>query len=30
MRNRPEMPSLHIYECLRDPHARGVATQHYT
>ncbi|MCW2919640.1 MAG: hypothetical protein JWN52_7708 [Actinomycetia bacterium] len=23
------VPSLHIYECLRDPHARGVATVHF-
>ncbi|MFF2569983.1 TIGR02680 family protein [Streptomyces sp. NPDC058084] len=30
MGNWPEVPSLHIYECLRDPHARGVATLHYT
>lgn len=30
MGNWPEVPSLHIYECLRDPHARGVATFHYT
>ncbi|MFI7498534.1 TIGR02680 family protein [Streptomyces sp. NPDC049687] len=28
--NWPDVPSLHIYECLRDPHARGVATLHYT
>ncbi|HEY8981433.1 MAG TPA: TIGR02680 family protein [Streptomyces sp.] len=27
--NWPDVPSLHIYECLRDPHARGVATLHY-
>jgi hypothetical protein len=26
----PTVPSLHIYECLRDPHARGVATVHFT
>ncbi|HEY3687518.1 MAG TPA: TIGR02680 family protein [Streptosporangiaceae bacterium] len=26
----PTVPSLHIYECLRDPHVRGVATVHYT
>ncbi|MFV2172045.1 TIGR02680 family protein [Actinomadura sp. LOL_016] len=30
MGNWPEVPSLHIYECLRDPHSRGVATLHYT
>jgi hypothetical protein len=24
------VPQLHIYECLRDPHARGVATVHFT
>lgn len=30
MGNWAEVPSLHIYECLRDPHARGVATLHYT
>ena len=24
------VPSLHIYECLRDPHVRGVATVRYT
>ena len=24
------VPNLHIYECLRDPNARGVATVHYT
>lgn len=24
------VPSLHIYECLRDPHVRGVATVHVT
>jgi uncharacterized protein YPO0396 len=24
------VPSLHIYECLRDPHVRGVATVHFT
>ncbi|MFJ2475497.1 TIGR02680 family protein [Streptomyces sp. NPDC087659] len=29
MGNWPEVPSLHIYECLRDPHVRGVATLHY-
>ncbi|GAA4635916.1 TIGR02680 family protein [Actinoallomurus vinaceus] len=23
------VPSLHIYECLRDPHVRGVATVHF-
>ncbi|MBD9703206.1 TIGR02680 family protein [Streptomyces sp. ID01-12c] len=28
--NWPDVPSLHIYECLRDPHVRGVATLHYT
>ncbi|WP_240980664.1 TIGR02680 family protein [Streptomyces sp. Z423-1] len=28
--NWPGVPSLHIYECLRDPHVRGVATLHYT
>lgn len=28
--NWPEVPALHIYECLRDPHVRGVATLHYT
>ncbi|MEU5996225.1 TIGR02680 family protein [Streptomyces sp. NPDC047197] len=28
--NWPDVPSLHIYECLRDPHIRGVATLHYT
>ncbi|WP_030563968.1 TIGR02680 family protein [Streptomyces aureocirculatus] len=27
--NWPDVPSLHIYECLRDPHTRGVATLHY-
>ncbi|MFP3964644.1 SbcC/MukB-like Walker B domain-containing protein [Actinomadura fulvescens] len=26
----PTVPSLHIYECLRDPHVRGVATVHFT
>jgi uncharacterized protein (TIGR02680 family) len=26
----PTVPSLHIYECLRDPHTRGVATVHFT
>lgn len=26
----PTMPSLHIYECLRDPGTRGVATVHFT
>jgi len=26
----PSVPSLHIYECLRDPHERGVATVHFT
>jgi uncharacterized protein (TIGR02680 family) len=26
----PTVPSLHIYECLRDPGARGVATVHFT
>jgi hypothetical protein len=26
----PTVPSLHIYECLRDPAARGVATVHFT
>ncbi|MFJ6738889.1 TIGR02680 family protein [Streptomyces sp. NPDC091279] len=30
MGNWPEVPSLHIYECLRDPHVRGVATLHCT
>ncbi|WP_329066749.1 TIGR02680 family protein [Streptomyces sp. NBC_01429] len=30
MGNWPQVPSLHIYECLRDPHVRGVATLHYT
>ncbi|MFF4215761.1 TIGR02680 family protein [Streptomyces nondiastaticus] len=30
MGNWPEVPSLDIYECLRDPHVRGVATLHYT
>lgn len=30
MGNWSEVPSLHIYECLRDPHVRGVATLHYT
>ncbi|WP_416975593.1 TIGR02680 family protein [Streptomyces sp. 4F14] len=30
MGNWPDVPSLHIYECLRDPHVRGVATLHYT
>ncbi|MZE78254.1 TIGR02680 family protein [Streptomyces xinghaiensis] len=30
MGNWREVPSLHIYECLRDPHVRGVATLHYT
>ncbi|NGO67298.1 TIGR02680 family protein [Streptomyces boncukensis] len=30
MGNWPEVPSLHIYECLRDPSARGVASLHYT
>jgi uncharacterized protein (TIGR02680 family) len=24
------VPSLHIYECLRDPHTRGVATVHFS
>ena len=24
------VPSLHIYECLRDPHIRGVAVVHFT
>ncbi|WP_405545609.1 TIGR02680 family protein [Streptomyces phaeochromogenes] len=28
--NWPDVPSLQIYECLRDPHVRGVATLHYT
>ncbi|MEU1002311.1 hypothetical protein [Streptomyces tibetensis] len=28
--NWPDVPSLHIYECLRDPHVRGVAMLHYT
>jgi uncharacterized protein (TIGR02680 family) len=26
----PTVPSLHIYECLRDPRVRGVATVHFT
>ncbi|MET9019137.1 TIGR02680 family protein [Actinopolymorpha sp. NPDC004070] len=26
----PTVPSLHIYECLRDPQQRGVATVHFT
>lgn len=26
----PTVPSLHVYECLRDPHVRGVATVQYT
>lgn len=26
----PTVPSLHVYECLRDPLRRGVATVHYT
>ncbi|WP_431683774.1 TIGR02680 family protein [Kitasatospora sp. KL5] len=26
----PDVPALQIYECLRDPHVRGVATLHYT
>jgi hypothetical protein len=26
----PTVPSLHVYECLRDPARRGVATVHYT
>ncbi|MFQ6146579.1 TIGR02680 family protein [Streptomyces seoulensis] len=30
MGNWAEVPFLHIYECLRDPHVRGVATLHYT
>lgn len=30
MGNWPDVPSLHVYECLRDPHVRGVATLHYT
>ncbi|WP_235583140.1 TIGR02680 family protein [Kitasatospora sp. Root107] len=30
MGNWPDVPSLHIYECLRDPNHRGVATLHYT
>jgi uncharacterized protein (TIGR02680 family) len=30
MGNWADVPSLHIYECLRDPHVRGVATLHYT
>lgn len=30
MGNWPEVPSLHIYECLRDPSTRGVASLHYT
>ncbi|MFI5530980.1 TIGR02680 family protein [Kitasatospora sp. NPDC051853] len=29
MGNWPDVPSLHIYECLRDPGHRGVATLHY-
>ncbi|MDI2125101.1 TIGR02680 family protein [Yinghuangia seranimata] len=24
-----QVPALHIYECLRDPHQRGVALQHF-
>ncbi|MFE2811424.1 TIGR02680 family protein [Streptomyces nigra] len=28
--NWPDVASLHVYECLRDPHVRGVATLHYT
>ncbi|MEU0517677.1 TIGR02680 family protein [Streptosporangium sp. NPDC006007] len=28
--NWSEVPALEIYECLRDPHVRGVATLHYT
>lgn len=27
--NAPAVPSLHVYECLRDPLVRGVATLHY-
>ncbi|MDJ1131872.1 TIGR02680 family protein [Streptomyces iconiensis] len=30
MGNWPEVPSLHIYECLRDSRVRGVASLHYT
>ncbi|MEV3872324.1 TIGR02680 family protein [Streptomyces sp. NPDC049906] len=30
MGNWAGVPSLHVYECLRDPHVRGVATLHYT
>ncbi|GAB2774476.1 TIGR02680 family protein [Streptomyces daliensis] len=30
MGNWPEVPSLHIYECLRDARVRGVASLHYT
>jgi len=30
MGNWADVPFLHIYECLRDPHVRGVATLHYT
>ncbi|MBB5938445.1 TIGR02680 family protein [Streptomyces zagrosensis] len=30
MGNWAEVPSLEIYECLRDPLVRGVATLHYT
>ncbi|MFE0457853.1 TIGR02680 family protein [Kitasatospora sp. NPDC058965] len=30
MGNWPDVPALQIYECLRDPHVRGVATLHYT
>jgi len=26
----PTVPNLHIYECLRDPGTRGVATVHFT
>jgi uncharacterized protein (TIGR02680 family) len=29
MGNWPDVPALHIYECLRDPKVRGVATLHY-
>ncbi|WP_131769277.1 TIGR02680 family protein, partial [Candidatus Protofrankia californiensis] len=27
--NAPAVPHLHVYECLRDPLARGIATLHY-
>ncbi|MCX4745927.1 TIGR02680 family protein [Kitasatospora sp. NBC_01287] len=29
MGNWPDVPALQIYECLRDPQVRGVATLHY-